>query len=34
MTGPKAGALKIEGKLQDAVRKSLARKKPNQGWPK
>jgi len=33
-TGPKPDALKIEGKWQDAVKKSLAKKKPEQGWPK
>ena len=33
-TGPKPGALKIDGKWQDAVKKSLAEKKPAAGWPK
>jgi len=32
--GPKPETLKIEGKWQDAVRKSLAKKKPAEGWPK
>jgi hypothetical protein len=26
--------LKIEGKWQDAVKKSLSKKKPAEGWPK
>jgi hypothetical protein len=33
-TGPKPDTLKIEGKWQDAVKKSLAKKKPQEGWPK
>jgi hypothetical protein len=33
-TGPKPDTLKIEGKWQDAVKKSLAKKKPLAGWPK
>lgn len=33
-TGPKPGTLKIEGKWQDAVKKSLSKKKPAEGWPK
>ncbi len=33
-TGPKPDALKIEGKWQDAAKKSLSKKKPAQGWPK
>lgn len=33
-TGPKPETLKIEGKWQDAVRKSLSKKKPASGWPK
>jgi hypothetical protein len=33
-TGPKPDTLKIEGKWQDAVKKSLTKKKPVQGWPK
>ena len=32
--GPKPDTLKIEGKWQDAVKKSLAKKKPIEGWPK
>ena len=32
--GPKPDTLKIEGKWQDAVRKSLSKKKPAEGWPK
>lgn len=32
--GPKADTLKIEGKWQDAVKKSLSKKKPPEGWPK
>lgn len=32
--GPKADTLKIEGKWQDAVRKSLSKKKPDGGWAK
>ncbi len=33
-TGPKPNALKIEGNWKDAVKKSLAKKKPATGWPK
>lgn len=33
-TGPKPEMLKIEGRWQDAVKKSLAKKKPPAGWPK
>ncbi len=33
-TGPKPETLKIEGKWQDAVKKSLVKKKPAEGWPK
>ncbi len=33
-TGPKPDMLKIEGKWQDAVKKSLSKKKPTEGWPK
>jgi hypothetical protein len=33
-TGPKPDTLKIEGKWQEAVKKSLAKKKPLGGWPK
>lgn len=32
--GPKPDTLKIEGDWQDAVKKSLRKKKPTQGWPK
>ncbi len=32
--GPKPEVLKIEGDWQDAVKKSLAKKKPAAGWPK
>lgn len=32
--GPKAERLKIEGDWQEAVKKSLAKKKPPGGWPK
>jgi hypothetical protein len=32
--GPKADVLKIQGTWQDAVRKSLQKKKPAEGWPK
>jgi len=31
--GPKADTLKIEGDWRDAVKKSLKKKKPAQGWP-
>lgn len=33
-TGPKPDTLRIEGKWQDAVKKSLSKKKPAEGWPK
>jgi hypothetical protein len=33
-TGPKPETLKIEGNWKDAVKKSLAKKKPATGWPK
>lgn len=33
-TGPKPDTLKIEGKWQDAVKQSLSKKKPAEGWPK
>jgi hypothetical protein len=33
-TGPKPEVLKLRGKWQDAVRKSLTKKKPPEGWPK
>jgi hypothetical protein len=32
--GPKPDLLKIDGKWQDAVKKSLGKKKPKGGWPK
>ena len=32
--GPKPVVLKIMGKWQDAVKKSLTKKKPAGGWPK
>jgi hypothetical protein len=32
--GPKPGTLKIEGKWEDAVKKSILKKKPDAGWPK
>jgi hypothetical protein len=32
--GPKPDMLKIEGDWKDAVKKSLEKKKPAQGWPK
>jgi len=32
--GPKPDLLKIDGDWQDAVKKSLAKKKPVTGWPK
>jgi hypothetical protein len=31
--GPKEEILKIEGIWQDAVKKSLEKKKPPEGWP-
>ncbi len=33
-TGPKPDTLKIEGNWKDAVKKSLSKKKPTEGWPK
>ena len=33
-TGPKPEVLKIEGKWQEAVKKSFSKKKPATGWPK
>jgi hypothetical protein len=33
-SGPKPDMLKIEGNWKDAVKKSLKKKKPAQGWPK
>jgi hypothetical protein len=32
--GPKPEVLKIQGNWQDAVKKSLGKKKPPKGWPK
>lgn len=32
--GPKPDTLKIEGDWQDAMKKSLGKKKPAGGWPK
>jgi len=32
--GPKPETLRIDGDWQDAVRKSLGKKKPVDGWPK
>jgi len=32
--GPKPDVLKIKGNWRDAVKKSLAKKKPAGGWPK
>jgi hypothetical protein len=32
--GPKPELLKIEGDWKDAVKKSLEKKKPADGWPK
>jgi hypothetical protein len=32
--GPKPEVLKIDGDWQDAVRTSLSKKKPAEGWPK
>jgi hypothetical protein len=32
--GPKPDTLKLEGDWRDAVKKSLAKKKPAEGWPK
>jgi len=33
-SGPKPDLLKIDGDWQDAVKKSLEKKKPAEGWPK
>jgi hypothetical protein len=33
-TGPKPDVLKLGGKWQTAVRQSLTKKKPPEGWPK
>ncbi|MGA2876698.1 MAG: hypothetical protein ABSE82_14335 [Nitrososphaerales archaeon] len=32
--GPKPNVLKLKGRWQDAVKQSLAKKKPPEGWPK
>lgn len=32
--GPKPEVLKIDGDWREAVKKSLAKKKPKNGWPK
>lgn len=32
--GPAADRLKLKGRWQDAVKKSLQKKKPEEGWPK
>jgi hypothetical protein len=32
--GPKPDVLKLKGKWQDAVKQSLKKKKPAEGWPK
>jgi hypothetical protein len=32
--GPKADTLKIHGNWQDAMKQSLQKKKPPEGWPK
>ena len=32
--GPKPDVLKIEGDWQEAVKRSLQKKKPPEGWPK
>jgi hypothetical protein len=33
-TGPKPDTLKIEGKWQDALKKSLSEEEAGEGWPK
>ncbi len=33
-SGPKPDLLRIEGDWQEAVKKSLEKKKPADGWPK
>ena len=33
-TGPKPELVKISGSWQDAVKRSLVKKKPANGWPK
>jgi hypothetical protein len=32
--GPKADTLKLHGNWKDAIKKSLEKKKPADGWPK
>jgi hypothetical protein len=32
--GPKPDVLKLKGNWKDAVKKSLQKKKPTEGWPK
>jgi hypothetical protein len=32
--GPKPDTLKIKGRWQNAVKRSLQKKKPAEGWPK
>jgi hypothetical protein len=32
--GPKPETLKIKGNWRDAVKRSLVKKKPTEGWPK
>jgi len=32
--GPKPDVLKIKGKWQDAMKQSLQKQKPPEGWPK
>ena len=32
--GPKPNVLKLKGKWQNAVKQSLQKKKPPEGWPK
>jgi hypothetical protein len=32
--GPKEDRLKLHGKWQDAMKQSLQKKKPAEGWPK
>ncbi len=32
--GPKPDTLKVEGNWEDAMKKSLEKKKPAAGWPK
>ena len=32
--GPKPDLLKIEGDWEEAVKKSLEKKKPEEGWPR